>query len=291
MDPVAVKDLAAYREAMQAGGKSAATVRLRLWHLRRIASDTGRPLREMTAGELNSYLAAQDWAPATRYAVRATMKDFYGFLVDNGRLKASPAARLPRIKVNPPSRLPAPDEALQAASEVADERVALMLELAVRQGLRRGEVAQVHTRDIVRDPAGWALIIHGKGRKDRMIPLHADLAERIRAQAGPFGSGSGWLFPNATGGHLTANYVGVLMSKAMPDGWSAHSLRRRFATRAYDGSHDLRAIQQLLGHTSIATTERYIGTRPETLRAALEAGDGSGVGQDAPTPRRHLRAV
>lgn len=286
MDPTTAADLMAYREQLRAGGKSNATVQLRLWQLRRMASDTLKPLRSMTAGQLAAYLSAQSWAPATRYSVRATLKDFYAFLVDSGRIDRDPAARLPRIKVNPPAHQPTPDDALQAASEVADARTQLMLELAVRQGLRRCEVAQVHTgRDLVRDPNGWALIVHGKGSKDRMIPLHADLAERLRA------TGSGWVFPNGVGGHLTANYVGVLMSRALPEGWSAHSLRRRFATRAYDGTHDLRAVQQLLGHSSIATTQVYIGTRPEVLRAALDAADAPAEPQSAPAAPGRLWAV
>ena len=74
--------------------------------------------------------------------------------------------------------------------------------------------------------------------------------------------------PSLGAGHLSVNHVGVLVRRAT-GGWPAHSLRRRFATAAYDGSHDLRAVQQLLGHSSLATTQRYVATRPETLREAL----------------------
>lgn len=106
-------------------------------------------------------------------------------------------------------------------------------------------------------------LVHGKGDKDRTIPLHEDIAAQILA-AGP-----GWLFPTPrSDGHLTPNYVGVVITQALPRGWSAHSLRRRFATSTYDASH-LRAVQLLLGHTSLATTQVYIGSRAEGLRAAL----------------------
>ena len=63
--------------------------------------------------------------------------------------------------------------------------------------------------------------------------------------------------------------VGVILDRALPEGWSSHSLRRRFATKIYNETKDLRAVQQLLGHTSLDVTQRYIGTRGDALRDAL----------------------
>ena len=81
-------------------------------------------------------------------------------------------------------------------------------------------------------------------------------------------SGSGWLFPNGVGGHLTAGHVGKLIAAALPGDWTAHTLRHRFATRAYRGSHDLRAVQRLLGHESVLSTERYTAVGDDEVRAA-----------------------
>jgi integrase/recombinase XerC len=81
----------------------------------------------------------------------------------------------------------------------------------------------------------------------------------------------GWLFPTASDGHLSVHYVGELVDAVLPDGWSMHTLRHRFASRAYRGTRNLRAVQMLLGHESIATTERYTAVDDNEMRAAMTA--------------------
>jgi integrase/recombinase XerC len=86
------------------------------------------------------------------------------------------------------------------------------------------------------------------------------LAEAIsRGAAGhtPGAPANGWLFPGDTDGHLSPQWVGQLVVRVLPDGWTTHPLRHRFSSRAYRGTRNLRAVQVLLGHQSIATTERY----------------------------------
>jgi site-specific recombinase XerD len=85
------------------------------------------------------------------------------------------------------------------------------------------------------------------------------------------GAADGWLFPSRQGGHLSPNMVGTLISNALPDHWTAHTLRHRFATRAYRGTPTLRAVQTLLGHESVATTERYTAVDDDEVRAAMMA--------------------
>lgn len=256
-------DIDGYRTHLQAASRSPATVQLRAWQLRRLGESLSRPLRSARTSDLASYLATHEWRSSTKEALRATLRGFYGFLQASGQITSNPASGLPTIRVNRRALMPAPEATI--AGVVVDERVQLMIDLGARQGLRRAEIAVIHSRDLVPGPHGYSLIVHGKGSKERAIPLHPDVAARILA------SGFGWLFPSSrSGGHLTANYVGVLLSRALGPGWSAHSLRRRFATKIYDGNRDLRAVQLLLGHASIATTQVYIGTRPDTLRDALD---------------------
>lgn len=146
-----------------------------------------------------------------------------------------------------------------AARLAADGRVRLMLRLAAEVGLRRGEIARLHRRDLLSGPS---LLVHGKGGKERIVPIGVELAAALAAA-------QDWVFPNGRGGHLHAATVGTLCSAVMPPGWSLHHLRHRFACRAYNGSHDLRAVQELLGHASPAVTQRYVSVDADDLRRAM----------------------
>jgi integrase len=195
-----------------------------------------------------------------------------------GRLIDNPAADLPSAPASHPAPRPAPDLAWREALASADIRVTLMLRLAGEAGLRRSEVAQVRTQDLVDGIAGAQLLVRGKGAKVRMVPLSDDLDALIRLGAAghtPGAPATGWLFPGpGFHGYLAPKRVGFLVSAALPDGWTMHTLRHRFATRAYRGSRNLRAVQNLLGHTSIATTERYTAVDDDEMRAAMMAASG-----------------
>lgn len=166
------------------------------------------------------------------------------------------------------------------ALEAADLRETLMLRLAGEVGLRRAEVARVHTRDLVDGLSGAQLIVHGKGNKKRTVPLSQGLGDLIRLGAEghtPGASPTGWLFPDGFGGHLSPTYVGILVSRLLPDGLTMHTLRHRAATRAYRGTRNIRAVQQLLGHSSLATTARYTQVDDDEVRAAMMAAAAEGV--------------
>lgn len=256
-----IHDIDAYGVHLKAAAKSPRTVSLRVWQLRRLAEHRPGSLRTVTTAELADYLTGQGWSPATMYSVRATLRDFYRWAHATGRVRRDPTAGLPPIRVQRREPVPAPDEVLGAAR--GDDRSLLMVDLAGRQGLRRAEIAAIHSRDLRREVDGWLLVVHGKGGKERTVPLLPEVARRLRML------GPGWAFPSPRGGHLTPCRVGVLISAALPDGWTPHSLRRRFATAMYRGGHDLKAVQRHLGHASIATTEAYIGQDRERLRDAL----------------------
>lgn len=249
-----------YRHWLMASGKPQSTVRLRVWQIRRFAADHPTTYRVTTA-ELARWLGSHGWSAATIASNRAAFRSFYGWLCRSRHIRCNPAADLPSVR--PVRREPRPAPEWVVASACCDDRSRLMIDLAAKQGLRRAEVAAVHSRDLVADADGWALVVHGKGSRDRLVPLFGDVAERIRRR------GFGFLFPSPAGGHLSPNRVGVLVSAALPPGWTAHSLRRRFATRAYEGGHDLRSVQRLLGHASIETTQRYIAVGAADMRAAM----------------------
>ncbi|MBI4900905.1 MAG: tyrosine-type recombinase/integrase [Actinobacteria bacterium] len=253
-------DIDAYGTHLRRIGRPQSTVYLRTWQLRCFGEQHPGKIRAATTEDLTRWLNSHDWSAATRYSVRATFRDFYRFLVEAHVIRRSPAEDLPPIKYYR-HNLPAAPEAAIAAVQ-GDERVRLMVDLAAREGLRRCEIAAVHTRDLRRDPDGWMLVVHGKGSRERTIPLHADIAARIAAAP------HGWLFPGRNG-HLSASRVWALIRAAMPDGWGPHSLRRRFATRTYEGEHDLRAVQLFLGHSALSTTQVYLDTSSASMREAL----------------------
>lgn len=149
-----------------------------------------------------------------------------------------------------------------------------MLRLAAEAGLRRAEIARIHTRDLRHTASGAQLLVHGKGSRERVVPIAADIAELIALGAGGHTPGlgdKGWLFPSTKGGHLGPPRVGGLCAKALPGIWTVHQLRHRFATRAYRGTRNLRAVQELLGHSNLAITERYTAVDDDEMRAAMMA--------------------
>jgi integrase/recombinase XerC len=178
------------------------------------------------------------------------------------------ADELPKVRERRGAPRPAPDHAWRAALGAAQPRVAIMLRLACEAGLRRGEVARVHNRDLLEGGSGAQLLVHGKGGQERVVPISDSLAEGLRSQIGASG---GWLFPNGQGSHLSPWMVGRLVADVLPDHWTMHTLRHRFASRAYRGTRSLRAVQTLLGHASIATTERYTAVDDDECRAAMMA--------------------
>jgi integrase len=193
------------------------------------------------------------------------LKSFYGWAVVTGRLGKSPAAALPAVGVTPPNPRPVPPPVLDDAIAAADCRVRLMIRLGVELGLRRGEVAGVRREDLFEDLLGWSLTVHGKGGKDRAVPVPDALAKVVLE------SDPGFLFPGRAGGHLSAKWVGKLVSRLMPAGWTMHTLRHRFATKAWGVNPDLATIQELMGHASPATTRVYIRVSDEAKRRIVEA--------------------
>lgn len=148
----------------------------------------------------------------------------------------------------------------------ATPRVRLMIELAGRCGLRRGEVAQVRGEDVRADGGEWALLVHGKGGRERLVPCPRDIVQRIgeRSARHP----GGWVFAGAIAGHTSPKWVGDQVAAALPGGWTCHTLRHRFATRTYAACGDLLTVQYLLGHAKPETTALYVGLSLDTARTA-----------------------
>lgn len=230
----------------------------------------------VTTEALVDWMSSRGWSRETSRARRAALRVFYAWGVERGYLEVSPALGLPRVPPAPPMPRPAPEEAIWDALDAAPPRERLMVRLAAELGLRRAEVASVRTDQLERDRSGWWLWVRGKGDKVRRLPIAPDLADEILNRP------AGWVFPGRDRGHLSPEYVGKRVTALLPQGLTMHTLRHRFATRAYGVRHDVLAVQRLLGHASPATTQRYVVVDDDYLRGTVDA---------MPAPRRPLVAV
>lgn len=248
-----------------AGSHSLRTIKLRVYHLRTFARKSGVDPFSVTLDVLLAYLASKAWSKTTRHSIKSSLTSFYTWAADSGHVEASPTARLPKFTPPTGRPRPTPESALAAGLLAAEPRVRLMIELAARCGMRCIEISQAHTDDITPDLVGYSILVHGKGDKERMVELNEHLAVTLRALP------HGYLFPGLIDGHLSAAYVSKLVSAALPDGWTAHTLRHRFATVAYSADRDIIAIMELLGHASVATTQVYTAAPADARRRAVAA--------------------
>lgn len=249
---------------LRAGGHPPTTIRLRTQHLRQLAETHPRPW-STTTSDLTAWMASHDWKPNTMYSVRSSLRSFYGWAAKAGHIPASPAEGLPSVKRPDPNPHPMPTPALSRAMSLATERERLILLLATRCGMRRGEIARAHSRDLTGEPGCWSLTVLGKGQKVRSVPVADDVAEKILDQ------GEGFLFPGQVDGHLSPDWVGVMVSRMLPEGVSLHAGRHRFATRAFGATRDIATVQRLLGHASPSTTLAYVQMPDDAMRRAMMA--------------------
>ena len=117
---------------------------------------------------------------------------------------------------------------------------------------------------VMDDLLGKSLVVNGKGDKQRIVPLPDDLAADIE-------QANGYVFPGRWSGHVEASYIGKHVSRLLGDGWTAHSLRHRYATTTWQATHDLLLVSTLLGHSSVETTQIYVAMPDDRLRAAMDA--------------------
>lgn len=260
-------EIEAWAVAMRGAGFTGPTITTRTDHLRRCARAVGwhQGPWEVTSEDLLGWVGQQTWARATRRSVYSSLQGFWRWGHGSGRIDHNPADALPRVEPAPPRPRPAPEHVYEAALLAADERGRLILRLAAEAGLRRAEIAVIHSRDIIRDFYGASLLVHGKGQRKRMVPLSPDLLRMLEAR------GPGYILPGDDNGHLSPRWVGKIATRLLPADWTLHSLRHRFATAAYSQDRDLLAVQQLLGHSTPTTTQRYVVVPDDALRRAAQA--------------------
>ncbi|MEM7072053.1 MAG: site-specific tyrosine recombinase XerD [Pseudomonadota bacterium] len=219
----------------------------------------------------------------------SVIRQFFLFLQHEGLREDNPASILssPKIRPNLPKTLS--ETAIARLIEVSQSwpgaegaRLYCMVELCYATGLRVSELVGLPISAISRDGA-W-LHVRGKGRRERIIPLtelaHQAIQNWLASRASLLGKSSKgaqnpWLFPSPTG-HLTRQRFGQILKKLAiqaglePKQLSPHVLRHAFASHLVQNGADLRAVQQMLGHVDIATTQIYTHIPDARLRQVMD---------------------
>ncbi len=252
------RDWLTYLEGL---GRAPKTLKARACHLRQFSSRLD--LATATEDELLAvFRERSDYSAETLHGMQATLRSFYGWAVRRGHVTTNPVLDIPTFRV--PAGVPKPiDEvALRRALSLADPDTRRMLMLGAYAGLRISEIANLHESNI--SPNG--IILKGKGGRTRRIPIHPLLAAELVDV-------NGWVFPSPTrpGKPVCTEYIAQRLKRVLPKPYTAHSLRHRFATQAYSTTHNIRAVQSMLGHTSPDTTARYVAIFDDDLAAAVNA--------------------
>ena len=214
----------------------------------------------------------------------ASLRRYFGWLVRRGALAADPTAgiRAP----SDPGRLPRvlTAEQLDALLVCTDASIprwrrtrdTAVVELLYGSGLRVSELCALDADDV--DLRTLAVTVMGKGGKARRVPMSEPSADAIREwraarhELGPAAAAAGPAeFLGARGRRLTPREVRRLIDDRAIAPTHPHALRHTFATHLLDHGADLRAVQELLGHTDVATTQRYTQVSKERLKAAYAA--------------------
>lgn len=202
-------------------------------------------------------------AAETRKSRLSSWRLFYrwarrkGLRIDDPSLDVEPVrvvVRIPRI---------APDDAIFDALQRANPRDRALIMLARYGCLRLSELTTLRTNQ----REGDMLRIIGKGDRERLVPTNADLAAALDVLERD--QGPGYYFPGRTGPHLHPQAVHKIIYRAT--GCNPHSLRHAGATAAYNVTKDIRHVQEMLGHASMETTQRYLHVNRAALRAVGDA--------------------
>jgi integrase/recombinase XerC len=230
---------------------------------------------------VRSYLASfhGHHRPATRNRRLAALRAYFRFRVRVGAVRRDPTEGLPAPKAE--RRLPTPlsPEDCELLIETPARRRTLLLEsrdralfdLLYGTGLRVGEAVSLNVRDF--DPYRREVRVRGKGNKERVVPVPAEgqasLVSYLELRKRP-GVLAEALFQNARGSRLSERGIRVVLRRRLREigiarNATPHTLRHSYATHLLDADVDLRAIQELLGHERLSTTQRYTHVSAERL--------------------------
>ena len=217
-------------------------------------------------------LMASGLAKSTMARKAAAIRSYFSFLFSRGVIPSDPAARLSAPTAS--SRLP--EVVGQADLSVPlDVRDQAILELLYAAGLRVAELCGLDVDDV--DLATGIVTAFGKGSKERRVPVHEQcmmaLERYLASSRGSMmneASPAQALFFNQRGNRLGSRDVRRILDRRSPNPTHPHALRHTFATHLLDGGADLRVVQELLGHSSLATTQLYTHVSKDRLQTVYD---------------------
>ena len=241
----------------------------------------------LEATDVRAFMAmrrADDIAGRSLMRALAGLRSFGRFLEREGKGKvgALSAIRAPKVAKSLPKPLPmASAKRLADADERAGEeretwilaRDAAVMALLYGSGLRISEALGLKRREVPKPGEGDVLVVTGKGNKTRMVPVLQNVLALVQEYVAmcPYPlPADGPIFVGARGGPLSPRIIQLAMERlrgalGLPDSATPHALRHSFATHLLSRGGDLRAIQELLGHSSLSTTQVYTGIDSERL--------------------------
>jgi integrase/recombinase XerC len=251
----------------------------------RLGVDGPSAIDRLTLRRYLAYLSTRRYARRTIARKASTLRRYFAWLQRTGRIEHDPArslsapkgdARLPRVLRG--DELEALLEPRFPVAEPGDCRDDAVLELLYGCGLRVSELCGLDVDDVDDvDLTGRAVVVWGKGAKQRRAPLGEPAADAVDAwltrgrpdfvTGSPAGAA---LFVNRRGHRLTPRDVRRILDRRAPAPTHPHALRHTFATHLLDGGADLRAVQELLGHADVSTTQIYTHVSRERLRTVYD---------------------
>ncbi len=255
------------------------------WALARLAG--AAPLGTLTAPQLRRFLATlhgRGLAGRSLARMLSSWRSFYGFLLErDATVKENPCAGLkaPRSPKKLPSAL-SPDEAVRLVQIEARDPLAVRdrawLELAYSSGLRLSELAGLDVDRL--DLDNGEVRVWGKGAKERIVPVGGAAREALSAwlavRATLKGANTKALFVGRSGARITPRAIERRLAEwavkqGLPRHVHPHMLRHSFASHVLQSSGDLRAVQEMLGHASIASTQVYTHLDFQALAKVYDA--------------------
>jgi integrase/recombinase XerC len=248
-----------------------------------------RPLNEVTYRHLRTFLALclTEHRKTTVARKLSALRTFFKYLQRQGVLSQNPArlAPSPKLEKSLPRFLTV-DEVFHLLAQPQDQsfgalRDRAILELFYSAGLRLAELAGLNLGDL--NLSEGVVRVWGKGAKERLAflgqPARKAVASYLPRREQLLRSGAGAeqpaLFVNARGGRLSTRGVARVVAKwarvaGLSQGFTPHALRHSFATHLLEGEAELRAVQELLGHAQISSTQRYLHLNLDYLMAEYD---------------------